>query len=121
MRIHDLAVGRAIRDVIPDGERFRIRFLDGLEVTVEWASSGPEIVTFATGVVTSETDLHPQFRYIIGKVVKAVWTDGTQLLIEFTDGHCLRSDFKTSPKVEGVDVHIVLPLPVESIGAAGRL
>ena len=109
MKINDLARGRVFRDAIPDGDDFRLRFMDGLEIVCSWASSGPEVKRFAFNVITDERDLHPQFRYVTGKVVAAVLTDGQKLLIEFTDGHTLRSSFATAPRVEGVDVRVRIP------------
>ena len=120
MKINDLAAGRRLRDVIPDGDDFRLRFLDGLEVVCVWGSSGPEVKAYAFNVISSETDLHPQFRYVTGKTVKQVLTDGQSLLIEFTDGHTLRSSFRGSrPTVDAVDVKVVLP-SVSFSGQAGH-
>lgn len=107
--ITSLAAGRIFRDAVPDGDDFRLRFADGLEIRVAWASNGPEVKDFRFGVITGETVLHPQFRYVAGKTVKHVLTDGTQLTLVFIDGHELRSDFKRAPHVEAVDVRIPLP------------
>jgi hypothetical protein len=119
VRIHALAAGRVLHDVIPDGQDFRMRFTDGLELVCAWGSAGPELKHVEHEVFTVERYLHPQFRYVTGKTVRAVLTDGKKLLIEFTDGHTLRSDFSTKPIVAGVDVKFVLPAPCESISAAG--
>lgn len=109
MKIHDLAVGRVFRDAIPDGDDFRLRFADGLEIVCAWGDAGPEVKSHRFGVITLDQALHPQFRYVTGKTVQAVYTDGQQLMIEFTDGHTLRSDFRTAPAVRGVDVAVKIP------------
>lgn len=119
--INSLAAGRIFSDAIPDGDDFRLRFADGLEITVAWASDGPEVKSFMFGVVTTEQALHPQFRYVTGKTVDQVLTDGKQLILAFTDGHELRSDFRRAPKVEGVDVRIRVPAPPPLFAEAGGL
>lgn len=81
MSIHAHARGRVFRDAIPDGEDFRLRFMDGLELVCSWGSAGPEIKSFAHGVITQEMAIHRQFQYVSGKVVDSVWTDGTLLLV----------------------------------------
>jgi hypothetical protein len=121
VRIHALAAGRVLHDVIPDGQNFRMRFTDGLELVCAWGSAGPELKDVQHEIFTAERDLHPQFRYVTGKTVRAVLTDGQKLLIEFTDGHTLRSSFRGAPVVDGIDVKFVLPAPCESISAAGSL
>lgn len=121
MKISQLAAGRVFHDAIPDGDDFRLRFEDGLEIVCAWASEGPEVKSHAFNVLSAERVLHPQFRYVAGKTVQAVLTDGTELLIEFTDGHVLRSDFKAAPRVAGVDVKVRLPDPGPMFAAAGRM
>ncbi len=112
MKISTLAIGRRFRDAIPDGDRFRLRFLCGLEIQVQWDSGGPVVTGVAQGIITAETVLHPQFRYACGKTVQSVMTDGQQLMIHFTDGHCLRSSFTGSePIVKAIDVNIKLAPP----------
>lgn len=117
--ITQLAVGRAFRDAIPDGDDFRLRFTDGLEILCAWASSGPEVKVVNQGVITAEQALHPQFRYVAGKVVRQVLTDGTKLVIAFSDGHELRSDFRRQPTVRGVDVRVAIESPLAAVGVVG--
>lgn len=120
MKINDLAAGRRLRDAIPDGDDFRLRFLDGLEIVCAWGSQGPEVKRYAFNVISDETDLHPRFRYVTGKTIKQVLTDGQKLLLEFTDGHTLRSSFRAKPAVDAVDVKVVLP-GVSMSGDAGQI
>lgn len=113
--IHKLCKGRVFRDAVQDGQRFRLRFMDGYEVVCAWGDKGPEAVADAQGIITQEMDIHPQFRYVSGKTVARILTDGERLMIEFTDGHCLRSSFgRSGPKVDGVDVKV----PIQSVIAA---
>lgn len=113
--IHKLCKGRVFRDAVKDGERFRLRFMDGYELQIAWGDKGPEAVAEAQGIITTDMDMHPQFRHVCGKVVKRIMTDGQQLMIYFTDGHCLRSSFgRSGPEVKGVDVSI----PIESVIAS---
>lgn len=119
MSITSYAAGRRFRDAIPDGDNFRLRFMDGLEIEVAWDSGGPEVKRVEHGVITQETVIAPQFRYVTGKTVREVLTDGTKLILAFTDGHELRSDFKRAPEVCGVDVRLALPAPAPLFGAAG--
>lgn len=116
--ITSLAAGRTFRDAIPDGDEFRLRFYDGTEIVCAWASSGPEVKAVNRGVITAEHALHPQFRYVAGKVVEQVLTDGQRLVIVFTDGHELRSDFRRAPAVRGVDVRVSVESPLAAMGAA---
>lgn len=117
--IHQLAAGRAFRDAIPDGDDFRLRFMDGLELVCAWASDGPEVKLINQGVITTEQVLHPQFQYVTGKVVRQVLTDGRQLILSFSDGHELRSDFRQAPAVRAVDVRVALPPPPPLFGGSG--
>lgn len=118
MSINALAAGRVFFDAVPDGDDFRLRFADGLEIVVAWASSGPEVKAFAQHIITSERALHPQFQYVSGKTVKQVLTDGRKLILQFTDGHELRSDFRRAPAVEAVDARVRLSSKT-LIGSAG--
>lgn len=121
MSINALAQGRRFRDAVADGQRFRLRFMDGFEIVCAWGDKGPEAVAYAQGLLTADMDMHPQFRHVCGKTVAQVLTDGEKLLIEFTDGHTLRSSFRSSsPQVEGVDVKVKLKFPA-LYGAAGSL
>lgn len=109
MSINAYAAGRRFWDAIPDGDDFRLRFMDGLEIVVAWGSSGPEVKNTFLNVITAERVLNPQFQYVSGKTVKQVLTDGKNLILQFTDGHELRSDFKRAqPEVRAVDVKIKL-------------
>lgn len=109
MKITQLAAGRRFADAIPDGECFRLRFLDGFEIQCAWGSQGPEVRAYAQGIISSEVAMHPQFQYVRGKTVNKLTTNGQSLIIHFTDGHELRSSFRgTEPKVEGVDVKVTL-------------
>lgn len=120
MSIHKECKGRVFRDAIPDGQDFRLRFMDGFELVCAWGSNGPEAKAYAQGVITQEMVIHPQFRYVSGKTVKAVLTDGEQLLIDFTDGHRLRSSFgRSGPEVEGVDVNVLVPSPIAALAGVG--
>ena len=110
-----------MRDAIPDGDDFRLRFADGLEIVCAWGDHGPEVKYCTHNVLTAETDLHPQFRYVTGKTVRQILTDGRKLIVQFTDGHELRSSFRTAPEVEAVDVKIVLPTPIPCQGQAWGL
>lgn len=121
MSINALAKGRQFRDAVSDGQRFRLRFMDGFEIVCAWGDDGPEAIAYAQGIISADMDLHPQFRHVCGKTVAQVLTDGEKLLIEFTDGHTLRSSFRTSgPAVDGVDVAIKLKFPA-LFGAAGAV
>ena len=120
MSINALAAGRVFVDAVPDGDDFRLRFSDGLEIVVAWASSGPEVKAFAQHIITSERALHPQFQYVSGKTVQQVLTDGRRLILQFTDGHELRSDFRRGPEVRAVDARVRLTA-ANAIGAAGGL
>jgi hypothetical protein len=106
MSINVYAAGRRFWDAIPDGDDFRLRFMDGLEIVVSWASSGPEVNDTCQNVVTADRFMHPQFQYVCGKTVKQVLTDGKALILQFTDGHVLRSDFRRSPEVRAVDAKV---------------
>lgn len=122
MSITAHAKGRRLRDVVQDGGDFRLRFMDGLEVVCAWGSAGPEVKAFAHGVITQDMAIHPQFAYVSGKTVEAVWTDGSLLIIEFTDGHSLRSSFgRSGPEVEGVDVRVHVPSPIAAISGVGAV
>lgn len=122
MRIHQLCKGRVFRDAIQDGQDFRLRFLDGFELVCAWGSAGPEPKACAQGILTKELAIHPQFRYVCGKTVAAVLTDGEKLIIRFTDGHELRSSFgRCGPQVDGVDVKVQVPSPIASIALAGGI
>lgn len=122
MSIHAHAKGRVFRDAIPDGDDFRLRFMDGLELVCAWGSGGPEIKAFAHNVLTADMAIHPQFRYVSGKTVHQVLTDGEKLIIDFTDGHSLRSSFgRRGPVVEGVDVKVACPSPIAALAAAGMV
>lgn len=116
MRITDLVAGRVFRDAIPDGDDFRLRFADGLEVVCAWGNDGPEVKAHAFNILSADQALHPQFQYVTGKVVAQVLTDGRSLVVEFTDGHALRSSFKAAPEVQAVDVKLVLPTPIPCYG-----
>lgn len=111
--IHKLAVGRVFGDAIPDGQDFRLRFLDGYEIVCAWGDAGPEAKADAQGIVTNDICLHPQFQYVRGKTVRAVLYDSMRqkLIVEFTDGHQLRSGFGHAPTIEAVDVKVRLPNP----------
>jgi hypothetical protein len=120
LSIHKLCLGRIFRDAVQDGDYFRLRFMDGFELVCAWDSSGPEVKAHAQGVVTAEMAIHPQFRYVSGKTVRAILTDGEKLIIEFTDGHALRSSFgRGGPRVEGVDVRVTMPSPIAALASAG--
>jgi hypothetical protein len=108
MSINAYAAGRQFWDAIPDGDDFRLRFMDGLEIVVSWASSGPEVKDTFQNVVTADRVMHPQFQYVCGKTVKQVLTDGKALVLQFTDGHELRSDFTRAPAVRAVDAKVKL-------------
>ena len=108
MSINALASGRTFWDAIPDGDDFRLRFTDGVEIVCAWASSGPEVKATHFNVITKDRAIHPQFRHVCGKVVRQVLTDGHKLILQFMDGHELRSDFRRAPQVEGVDVKVML-------------
>lgn len=118
MSINAYATGRRFWDAIPDGDDFRLRFTDGMEIVVAWASTGPEVKDKFLNIVTAERVLNPQFQYVSGKTVKQVLTDGSNLILQFTDGHELRSDFKRrQPEVRAVDVKIKLK-PAAAIAIA---
>lgn len=124
MNIHNLCKGRVFRDAIQDGQDFRLRFMDGFELVVAWGNDGPEPKAFAHGIVTAEMLIHPQFRYVSGKTVAAVYTDakGEKLIIRFTDGHELRSSFgRSGPQVDGVDVKVPIQSPPPALIKAGNL
>lgn len=124
MKIHQLCKGRVFRDAMQDGEDFRLRFMDGFELVCAWGDTGPEPKACAQGIVTNEMAIHPQFRYVCGKTVKAVLTNaaGDQLILEFTDGHSLRSSFgRRGPQVDGVDVKVQVPSPIAAIALAGGI
>lgn len=120
-----LAKGRIFHDAIPDGQDFILRFRDGREITVAWGSEGPEVKSWIhrAGINPFGTDyqvIPDQFRYVSGKKVEGVFTDGQQLVITFTDGHELRSDFKAAPKVVAVDAKVYLgQKPI--IGVSGSM
>lgn len=121
MSIHRLAAGRVFHDAIPDGDEFLLRFTDGLEIRCAWASSGPEVKSFQFGVITAEKVMNPQMAYVRGKTVQQVLTNGTELFIDFTDGHRLRSDFRgRAPAVKGVDVKVKIK-GVSVCGDAGAV
>lgn len=108
MSIHAIAKGRTFWDAIPDGDDFRLRFTDGVEIVCAWASDGPEVKATHFGVITKDRAMHPQFRHVCGKVVHQIMTDGKKLIVRFIDGHELRSDFRRAPQVEAVDVKVRL-------------
>lgn len=118
MSINAHAAGRRFWDAIADGDDFRLRFMDGVEIVVAWASSGPEVKDVFHNVITADRALNPQFQYVSGKTVKQVLTDGKDLILQFTDGHELRSDFKRAqPEVRAVDAKIALT-PAAAIAIA---
>ena len=122
MSIHQHSKGRVFRDAIQDGQDFHLRFMDGFVLVCAWASSGPEVKAYAQGIITNEMVIHPQFRYVSGKTVDSVWTDGERLLIQFTDGHVLRSSFgRQGPEVEGVDVKVKIESPLAAMLGVGTL
>lgn len=110
--ISSLAEGQVFWDALPYGQdEFLLRFQSGLEINVAWASSGPEVKNYwyrALTILATERALHPQFQYVSGKTVLQVLTDGCQLIISFTDGHELRSDFRRCPEPVAVDAKIIL-------------
>jgi hypothetical protein len=121
MSINAIAAGRTFWDAIPDGDDFRLRFTDGVEIVCAWGSQGPEVKATHFGVITKDRSIHPQFQYVSGKLVRQVLTDGKKLIIQFSDGHELRSDFKRGPKVEAVDVRMKLTEPSFEQFAASAL
>lgn len=111
MKITTLVTGRRFADAIPDGQNFRLRFMDGFEVLCTWGDDGPEAIGYASGVITAETILHQQFQYVRNKMVDKVMTNGETLIICFTDGHELRSRFSGGGvTVEGIDAKVRLAL-----------
>lgn len=115
--ITQLCAGKRFFDAIPDGDDFRLRFEDGVEIKIAWESDGPKTIGIAHGIITTERALHSQFRYVTGKVVEAVYTDGNKLVVRFTDGHELRSSFRAKPTVDAIDVKIKLE-PASAIAIA---
>lgn len=117
--INSLAKGQKFFDAVPCGqEDFLLRFLSGLEVQVAWSSQGPEVKDhrYIVAGVLGERALQPQFQYVSGKTVSQVLTDGRQLIISFTDGHELRSDFRRSgPVPVAVDAKVRLLSPLRGV------
>ena len=116
--ITSLAKGQQFYDALPNGDQFILRFMNGLLITMAWASEGPEVKSYRwyEGGFTDQS-LHPQFRYVSGKTLAYAHHDGKQLSLVFTDGHELRSDFRRVPEPVAVDVKIQLP-PVGATGLA---
>jgi hypothetical protein len=118
MTIHSHLVGRQFGDCVPAHQRVTIRCLDGFEVEVEWASSGPEVRTVAQRLLGPERVLRSEFAYVQGKAIKHVLTDGEQLLIGFTDGHELAVRWKDEqPDAAAVNVKVGI-FGVDTFGAA---
>lgn len=122
--ISSLSKGRIFHDAIPDGQDFILRFRDGREITVAWASDGPEVKGWMHRTNPNPFGLDmqvipDQFRYVSGKQVKEILTDGKQLVIVFTDGHELRSDFKAAPKVVAVDAKVYIGS--SALGVSGSM
>lgn len=104
--IHDHCKGRAFRDCIPEHQRVRLQFEDGYEVDVDWSSSGPELRDARQCIITNEYALPTQFRYVQGKIVKHVVTDGARLYLAFTDGHELVIRWERDPDARGVNCSV---------------
>jgi hypothetical protein len=116
--IQSLLIGRRFGDCIPAHQRITVRCTDGFEVDVDWASSGPEVRASRQGLVVPDRVLDPKFAYVCGKVIKRCLTNGSNLLIGFTDGHELAIAWDGIPDARAINVSVGL-VGVSMSGSAG--
>lgn len=104
--------GCVLHDVYSGNGKLYLRMKDGKTVRCAWGDDGPELVDVLQLLPPTDQALEPRFRYVSGKTIRNVVTDGMRMLICFTDGHELQvNHVKADPDSDAVHVRVKVPAP----------
>lgn len=114
--------GSVLHDVYSGNGRLYLRMKDGKTVRCAWGDAGPELIDVVQLLPPTDQALEPRFRYVSGKTIRHVLTDGDRMLLVFTDGHELQVNHqKADPESDAVHVRVKVPAPPPLFAEASRL